>query len=115
MEMTGSAEMGMQILDSMLLQFGEILPDVPAEYWDSAKKEFSAEGIVELIIPIYSRHFTHEEILDIIAFYETPTGRKMTEKLPLITQESMMAGQQWGMEIGERIQKKLIRDGYLEI
>jgi uncharacterized protein len=113
MKMTGSDDLGMQVMFSMVEQFKQILPDVPAEYWDAFFKEVSGDDLINLIVPIYSKHFTHEEILAIIAFYETPTGRKMTEKLPVISEESMMAGQQWGMEIAEKLQKKLTDDGYL--
>jgi hypothetical protein len=102
-------------MHAMIEQFKGIIPEAPDEYWDLVLKEFSGGELVQLIIPIYDRHFSHEEIKDIIKFYETPTGKKMVEKLPLITQESMNAGQQWGMEIGEIIQNKLIKDGYLEI
>lgn len=115
MEISGSADLGTQVMYAIIEQYKEIIPDVPDEYWNMVLKEFSSDELIQLIVPIYDRYFTHEEIKDIIKFYETPTGKKMVENLPFITQESMNAGQQWGMEIGERIQNELKKDGYFEI
>lgn len=38
---------------------------------------------------IYIKYFTAAELKDILAFYETPTGRKALATLPLISGESM--------------------------
>ena len=62
---------------------------------------------MELIIPIYSRHLTHEDIKGLIVFYESPLGRKMTALLPAIAQESMQVGEQWGIEVAQKVQKRL--------
>ncbi len=50
----------------------------------------------DLIAQVYARNFTVAELRDIQAFYQTPTGQKMREKMPLITQQNMVLGQQWG-------------------
>ncbi len=115
MEMTGSADMGMQIMQNMITQFKQILPEVPVEYWDQFMDKVSPEDMIKMVVPIYDRHLSHEEIKDIIAFYETPTGRKLIQQLPLITAESMAAGQEWGQQLGMEIQNQLIEDGLLNI
>jgi len=38
---------------------------------------------------IYDTHFSHEEIKDLIVFYESSTGQKMIEKTPAITKDLM--------------------------
>jgi len=48
---------------------------------------------------IYMEEFTHEEVKDIMAFYETPTGKKMAEKTGVLSQKGMIAGQTWGMKL----------------
>ena len=35
--------------------------------------------------------------------------------MPAISQESMAAGQAWGMRIGQEIQQQLVEDGLLDI
>ena len=69
---TGSAEIGIQSLRNMVGQFRASMPNVPAAFWDEFMKEVSAEELVELIVPIYDKHYTHAEIKQLISFYETP-------------------------------------------
>ena len=103
----GSAELGKQVVDQMFGQFRTSLPDVPAEFWDGMAAELNPQGFVELGVPIYDKHFTHDEIRELIAFYQTPIGRKLTSELPAITQESMEAGQKWGEEVAQKVVARL--------
>lgn len=66
-------------------------------------------GLTEMVIPIYDRHFTHEELRGIIAFYETPAGRKAITVLPQVMQESMLAGQRWGQALGPEIERRVLQ------
>jgi hypothetical protein len=75
------------------------------------------EGLIAQIVPIYARHFTEKEILQLVAFYKTPVGAKLIQVLPQTVQESMQAGQAWGEarmpEMVQRIQAALAREGLL--
>ncbi|OSM03987.1 DUF2059 domain-containing protein [Magnetofaba australis] len=44
---------------------------------------------------IYMKHFSDQEIHDMIAFYHTPTGKKLSEVTPTLTAESIAMGQEW--------------------
>lgn len=54
---------------------------------------------------IYSQNFTEQEIAEILAFYKSPVGQSFVEKMPAITQESMMLGQQMAMNAMPKIQE----------
>lgn len=69
--------------------------------------------LINMILPVYQKHLTEADLKGIIAFYETPVGKKYAEKTLLITQESMLAGQEWGKKIGEKVTDKLRDKGYL--
>ena len=47
---------------------------------------------------IYMEEFTHQEIKDLLVFYETPTGSKMAERSTVLAQKGMAVGQSWGMK-----------------
>lgn len=66
------------------------------------------------MLPIYQKHLTEADLHGIIAFYDTPVGKKFAEKTPLITLESMIAGQEWGLQIGQQVIDKLKNKGYLK-
>jgi uncharacterized protein len=107
LEVTGSAQLGQQILGQMMETFKKASPDVPESFWNEMMKEFDSATMIDLIVPVYEKHLTHEDVKGLIAFYESPLGRKVTSVLPVIAQESMQAGQQWGMDIARRVQQRL--------
>lgn len=45
---------------------------------------------------VYLQHFSAEELEEIVAFYESPIGAKMTRETPAITSEMFRYGQQAG-------------------
>jgi hypothetical protein len=71
------------------------------------------ESLIRACVPAYSKYYTHDEIKQLIAFYETPLGRRVVEVTPSITQETMLIGQTWGEKLGQDIVDELIKDGYI--
>ena len=59
------------------------------------------EGIVE----VYARNFTVAEMRQITAFYGQPIGQKLLDKMPVVAQESMAVGQQFGQSIATELQR----------
>lgn len=88
---------------------------IPEAFWtemESAMLKSGKDDLLEMFTPIYQKHLTEADLKGIIAFYQTPAGKKLAEKTPLITQESMQAGQAWGMKLGKQIVEKLKEKGY---
>ena len=112
MTLTGAGDMGIQTMKQMITIYKQNNTGVPDKFWDDFMAEVNAEELVEMCVPSYEKHFTHDEIKGLIAFFETDLGKKMIEKQPLIMQECMEAGQKWGMKIGEQVAKKLKEEGY---
>ncbi|HET9317749.1 MAG TPA: DUF2059 domain-containing protein, partial [Vicinamibacteria bacterium] len=73
---------------------------------------FETRELVELIAAIWDRHFTHDEIRGLIAFYESPLGVRLREMQPVLLQESLFAGEEWGRRAIERLQEKLLQKGF---
>lgn len=112
LELTGSADLGIQVARQMMSSYHQIYPDVPAVFWDEFIESIRPEDLTNLVIPIYEKHFTQDEIRELIAFYRSPIGTKMISVLPQLTQESMQAGQEWGTKIGEDLLQRLEQEGY---
>lgn len=64
--------------------------------------------LVDLIIPVYHNHFTHDEIKKLISFYKSPIGTKVIAVMPGLVQESMSVGQRWGQSLGPQIQRRVL-------
>jgi uncharacterized protein len=109
-----------QDIDAQIAAMRRARPDVPEQFWQDFTVEFkrqaSPDELMKAILPIYDKHFTHQEIRQLIAFYESPLGRKISTTLPGIQRESVEAGRAWGEQLGDRmheeLQKRLTEKGY---
>jgi hypothetical protein len=64
--------------------------------------------VIEQVAVLYARNFTADELREAVAFYRGPTGQKIVQKLPAITQESILIGQRWGQSIGGELRGRMI-------
>ena len=89
--------------------------EVPAETWTEFEQAFlsaSHEELVTMLVPVYQKHLSEADLKNVIAFYQSPAGRKFAEKTPIITTECMQVGQQWGMKIAQQFMEKIKAKGY---
>lgn len=117
MQVSGSAFAYKTMLDQMITMFKRQQLNIPNEFWEEFSTEVNKDSfnqLAEMILPIYQKQLTESDLLGIIAFYESPVGKKFAQKTPLITQESMIAGQEWGKQIGQKVMDKLKVKGYLK-
>ena len=75
---------------------------------ESDKEEFTKDvmgSLIDLLVPVYKKHFSEQDLKDAIEMYKTPIGKKISENTPIIAQETMQASMQWGMELSQKMQK----------
>jgi len=111
LQMTGSAQLGAQVMAQLLTSMKQAMPNVPERFWVDFQKEVRTEELIDLIVPVYDRHLSHEDLKVLIKFYESPTGKKFIAALPAITQESMAVGETWGRSLADRVIAKLKAEG----
>jgi hypothetical protein len=68
---------------------------------------------IHAIVPVYDKRFTHEEIKQLIAFFDSPIGNKWALSLKDMNQEVMKQANLFGQNIFSEINKILIKDGYI--
>ncbi|HVF54819.1 MAG TPA: DUF2059 domain-containing protein [Pyrinomonadaceae bacterium] len=121
LQLTKAGELGAQVIEMMIPQIRASFDTLPAgirervfnEMVSEMRKEFSAEKMVEVTIPIYAKYLTDEEVLKLIGFYESPAGLKAVEVMPQIMKEAGAEGQRRGLEAGQRVIQKLLAEGIL--
>ena len=114
-EVSGSEESYRAVIKQMFTMYKQQYSNVDAVVWNDLEKEFlktSLNELTQMLIPVYSKYMTQEDLKELIKFYETPVGNKFAKNTPLIMQESMQIGQQWGMKIGEDFANKMKEKGY---
>ena len=110
--LSGAREAGMVAVPGMLQNLRAAMPAVPARFWTDFAAEIDANEVIELNVAPYVQRFSRDELLAMIAFYQTPVGQKLGRLLPEITTDVMSAGTEWGRAIGERVVRRLIESGY---
>lgn len=106
MQLVGAEAAGHQMLDQMMGSF-ERMPDLPPGFVAKFRELAAKEDLSTLALPAYEANMQEPDIDAAIIFYETPAGRNMVKAQPLIIQQSMLAGQQWGREMAEKTMRAL--------
>ncbi len=86
-------------------------PQIPAEFWTRFEARLVDElpQLIDSIAVLYAAKFTQQELDGLLAFYQSPTGRRLRELQPVLVTESSAIGQRWGMRIGAEIGASLQR------
>lgn len=103
---SGGEKLGAQIFDQIIAQFSQSRLVAP-EMATKLREKVNTNELVKLIVPVYTKHLAETEMIEMIEFYETPTGKSVVSKLPLIAQESMGVGQAWGANLAQTVMTEL--------
>ncbi len=108
--MTGSPQTAIELMKQQMALLKKALPLPPRAQDDFAEQFVAAvklDEFIDLVVPVYARHFSEEEIDGLLAFYRSPLGRKVLQNLPAIASESQEVGRRWGSEIGARVAQQI--------
>lgn len=60
--------------------------------------------------PLYDKYFTEVELIDLLAFYKTPTGQKLNEILPQLSTDAIRLSQEYLIPKINGILEEVIRE-----
>jgi hypothetical protein len=63
--------------------------------------------LIDAAAIVYARNFSTEDLQALNEFYKTPLGQRLLQKLPIVTQETMVAGAKFGRSVGEDMDKRM--------
>ena len=66
--------------------------------------------LLEMLMPVYDKYYTNEDLEGLIAFYGTPLGQKMLKNSPDVMRESQSIGFQWGSKIGQDTEREVLAE-----
>ena len=104
LRVSGADKMSSQIFDAMIAQFKPLAPNAN---WAEIKRKANLDGLLYECVPVYDKYYTHDDIKQLIKFYESPLGKKLVETSPLVMNESMAIGQRWGEKLAQVIMSEL--------
>ena len=102
--------------ENMKPTLAKMLP--PGEYQDKLiplffekfQSKLKADDLMDLIIPIYDRYLSKEDIDALAQFYQTPVGKKMTSVLPQLVVETQTAAMNMGQELGRKAMLEVLAE-----
>lgn len=74
---------------AMTQNLDQMIASLPPDQADSFRKAFSVTEIIDLLVPLYEKYFSVEDLQAYIEFYSSPSGRKLVGNIPSIMQESV--------------------------
>jgi uncharacterized protein len=63
--------------------------------------------LVDQTARIYATHFSEQELKDMLAFYQSPLGKKMIVEEPKVLDQSMQAAATWADNLSEDVMAKM--------
>jgi hypothetical protein len=82
---------------SLAKDLNEVSSQLRKEY--ESKK---AELVYEVAI-VYAKHFTEQELKELVTFYKSPLGQKMLKEEPAALDESLKRAQDWSVDFSEAV------------
>jgi hypothetical protein len=98
-------------LESQINSMKTNAKQIPPKFWEEILKAVDADKFIELLIPVYDKHFSNDELEGLIAFYETPLGKKLVSTMLPIMTESAAAGDKYGQQIATQVIEKMKAEG----
>jgi hypothetical protein len=66
------------------------------------------DELSDAVVKVYASNFTADDLRALIVFYKTPVGQKFLQKTPLLAQQTMAVGQQFGRSVASEIRTRMI-------
>ncbi|APW39268.1 hypothetical protein RD110_20310 [Rhodoferax koreense] len=70
-------------------QLQRFLDKAPRQFAEAMKEEMSWATLKPLYVQLYQESFTQEEVDGLVAFYRSPAGEALTNKMPIVMQKTM--------------------------
>jgi|HubBroStandDraft_6_1064221.scaffolds.fasta_scaffold670627_2 hypothetical protein len=113
LERTHALNLGKQFAEILTGKNNE-LTDFQKEYYRRVLSSFTnGEGkklFTYQFVKIYRAKFTHEEIKQILAFYQTPVGLKTIDLMPVLLKEGAEAGGKIGKYLSQKIYEDMANE-----
>ena len=107
LEVSGGIKSQKVMIKLMLEQFKK-MPSMDPEKLAKMQERMTNE-LLELnkqLFPVYKKYLSHEDMKELIKFYESPAGKRFVEAQPFILKESFKIGSDWGRKLTKQLLKE---------
>lgn len=117
LDMTGTLKIGLTMSQTTVTQMTKVIkstyPNIPDKEFEVLQEEVNAvisehlPVVTEMMIQLYDKYYTDDDVKAMIAFYSTPLGQKVIKTMPMLSQEGMQVGITWGQSLGPEIESRV--------
>ncbi len=120
LDMIGTKANMVQVMTAMETNMRPSLTNMfpPGEYrerliqlfFERFQSKADPQQMVDLVIPIYDKYLSDEDIRALTQFYATPLGKKVITILPKVLIECTQAGEKWGEQLGRQSMQEVLTE-----
>ncbi len=81
----------------------QMMPRVPEKYWVQYRQFITIDELRNRLAYVYDKHFTSEDLTELLKFYDSPVGKKVTSEALPISKESMEVAQQFAKRAAQTV------------
>lgn len=106
---SGAAELMVTAMKTNIPVQRTAMPQVPAAFWERFEQRLVSDApmFLDSIAVVYANAFTLPDLQQLVAFYESPLGRRLRDAQPAILTQSSEVGQRWGARLGAAVAQSL--------
>lgn len=120
LQVTGAGNLATQTMTEMEKSMRPLITNAlpPGDYraklvdlfFDKFHSKMDVNTLTELIVPIYDKYLSDDDVKGLIQLYQTPMGQKLITVLPKVAAESQQAGEKWGQELGRQCMMEVLAE-----
>ncbi len=120
MDITGSGDIPAQIAGAITQNMASSLkqtrPEIPDSFYAYLNKDLTAffkekvnapGSLIEKSVANYNKRFTHAELKEVLAFYQSPIGKKTITDMSQIMSEGMLEARKLAQSLGSDIDQHI--------
>ena len=95
---------------SKMLPPGEYQGKLIPLFFEKFQGKMKTGDLMDLMVPIYDKYLTKEDVNGLAQFYQTPLGKKMLSVLPQLVIETQTAAMNMGQELGRQAMMEVLTE-----
>ncbi|MFN8359280.1 MAG: DUF2059 domain-containing protein [Candidatus Kapaibacterium sp.] len=96
LELNGTTAFGEKVFAEIISTLKKNYKSIPEAFWKDITKDISPLNMAIKAVPAYDKRFTNEEIKELIAFFQSPTGKKYLASNTEVGTDVKQLWQEWG-------------------
>jgi hypothetical protein len=103
MARTKEAEQAQERILQALAGMKILMPRVGEKFWEKYRQLITIEELRNRLVYVYDKHYTPEDLNELLKLYDSPLGKKMSDEAIPILRESMDIAQELSKRAGQSV------------